>query len=61
MNQDQKEEELFDIFNKEIARELIIEAGGCGSDEELEEIWSKCGNNPYDAGILFSLLKLKNA
>jgi hypothetical protein len=44
-----------DIFNREIARELIIEAGGEGTDSEVDEILS-VSSNPWDAGILFAMI-----
>lgn len=52
-------EELEEIFNREIARELLMEAtGGEVNDELLKVVWAKCSGNPWNAVVMYNLLKI---
>lgn len=52
------EKTVNDVFTQEIARELIIEAGGEGTDAEVEEML-RVSSNPWDAGILYAMTRFK--
>ena len=52
------EEVLGHILNFEIALELLKEQNPNISDEEAEEIYAKCNGNPYNAPLLYQLIKL---
>lgn len=52
MNQEQE------FFQKEIARELLIEINPTITDQEVDEIWDMCKGNPFNAQLLFHLTKL---
>ena len=54
------EEVLGHILNFEIALELLKEQNPNITDEEAEEIYAKCNGNPYNAPILYQLIKLAN-
>lgn len=58
MTPEEQEALAFDTFNREIVRELIVEAGSAGTDDDVERIWSKCGGNPWNAGILWRMLHI---
>jgi hypothetical protein len=49
-------EELNEIYNQEIARELMLEHNSYFT----EEVWKLCGDNPWNAGVLYKLLEIKN-
>jgi len=49
-------ESIEDVFKFEIARELIIESGGSGSDEQTSHLLAAAKGNPYDCGILYAML-----
>lgn len=44
------------IFNKEIARELLIEEGADATDELVDRIL-EISPNPWDAAILYKVLQ----
>lgn len=47
-------EELQEIFNREIVRELL----GADADEaRIDQIWAACQGNPWNAGVLNAILK----
>ena len=52
------EEVLGHILNFEISLELLKEQNPNISDEEAEEIYAKCNGNPYNAPLLYQLIKL---
>jgi hypothetical protein len=49
-----------DILSIEIVRELLTEVNPNITDAEVNDIWSKCGGNPWNAQILYKLLSLRN-
>lgn len=53
------EEELELSLKKEIARELVFSKDQNVSDDDFEEIWLLCNNNPWNADIIYELLKFK--
>ena len=58
--EDLMNEDLTEIFNQEIARELMLEHNPNLTQEKFEEVWAKCQGNPWNAGILYKMLELKN-
>lgn len=46
-----------DILNLAIAEELIKEINPSVTQERVQEIWSVCMGNPWNAGILYQLLE----
>lgn len=50
------EDELQEIFNNEIARELMTEANPDVNDADIEYIYSNCEGNPWNAVILYFLI-----
>lgn len=48
--------DLEETFNKEIARELMLEVNPSVTDADVEFVYSACRPNPWDAGVLYSLL-----
>lgn len=50
--------ELDDVFNLEIARELLVDIDPNITDEDLSKLYSKCNGNPWNAPILYSMLKI---
>lgn len=53
-------EQINDILNQEIARELMLEHNPNLTQQKFEEVWSLCQGNPWNAGILYKMLELKN-
>lgn len=53
-------EQLNDILNQEIARELMLEHNPNLTEEKFQEVWQLCQNNPWNAGIMYKMLELKN-
>lgn len=51
------ERELYDVLNKEITRELLLEINPDISSQEVDEMWALCAGNPYNAPILYRLLQ----
>lgn len=49
-----------EIFNQEIARELMLEINPNLTQEKFEEVYNNCGGNPWNAGIMYKLLEIKN-
>lgn len=50
-----------DIIKFEIARELIIEAGGEGKDEQVQHILDLCKGHPWDCGVLYTIMEAAKA
>lgn len=50
--------DLGDVFNLEIARELLKNIDPAITDKDLSKLYSKCNGNPWNAPILYSMLKL---
>lgn len=46
-----------DILKFEISRELIVEAGGKGDDEQVQRILDLCKGNPWDCGKMYAILE----
>jgi hypothetical protein len=55
------EQELYNILQQEIAKELLLEEDPNITDEDIENIWKKCEGNPANAPILHALFKLTKA
>jgi len=53
-------EQLNEILNQEIARELMLEHNPDLTQEKFEEVWALCQGNPFNAGILYKLLEKMN-
>lgn len=53
------EDELINIFNAEIAKEILVEMGAKFTDEELTELITTCGNNPFNVGLLYTILEME--
>lgn len=51
------EQDIDDTFNKEIARELIIEHNPNATDAMVDTVWAACKGNPWNAGILYVMLE----
>lgn len=49
-----------DIINQEIARELMLEINPNLTEEKFQYVYSLCKGNPWNAGILYKMLELKN-
>ena len=45
-------------FKYNIARELLFQEDPDITEETIEKIWSHCNGNPWDAPVLFKLIKL---
>lgn len=54
------EENVPDIINLEIARELLLELNPKMSDEEISKIYSMCQGNPWNAPVLYSIIKVRD-
>lgn len=52
---------LENVFNLEVARELLREINESISDETVNEIWTLCNGNPWDAPILYKIIEIKNS
>ena len=50
-----------EILNFEIVTELLKKENPEISDEEIAVIFVKCFSNPWDAVIIYKLLKIANA
>lgn len=46
-----------ELFNKEIARECLLEIDPDRADDLLEIIWPICRGNPWNAVPLYHILK----
>jgi hypothetical protein len=51
-------ETIDEIFNKEIARELLIEADPDITDDIVDRIYEACKGNPWNAPALYKIMKL---
>ena len=51
------EEELSDIFNKEILRELMMETDPEVTDEEVDKYFDMSNKNPWDGKLLYEIQK----
>jgi hypothetical protein len=51
-------QDLENIFNLEVARELLLEENPTITDEEVNNIWIMCENNPWNAPILYKMITL---
>ena len=49
------EEELSDILNKEILRELMMETDPEVTDEEVDKYFDMSNKNPWDAELLYKI------
>lgn len=47
-----------DLLNQEIARELMLQINPNLSQEQFEKVYNLCGNNPWNAPILYKLLDM---
>lgn len=54
------EEELATVLNFNIAKELLKQINPNLSDGEILDIFEKCQGNPFNAPILYQLLKNEN-
>jgi hypothetical protein len=54
-----KDSELSVEFKISIIEEMLKEITPTISKEEIQEIWLRCDRNPWNAGVLYTLLKLK--
>lgn len=54
------DEMMREILNQEIARELMLEINPNLTQEKFEEVYNNCGGNPWNAGIMYKLLEIKN-
>jgi hypothetical protein len=52
------EQDLVNIFNLEVARELLLEENPSITDEEVNNVWGNCGNNPWNAPIVYKLMRI---
>ena len=52
------EDVLEDTFNLEIARELILAEDSNADNDTVERIWSMCNGNPWNAPVLYNILKV---
>lgn len=50
--------ELNEIMNQEIARELILEINPQLTDDEFDNFWPMCKGKPFDAPILYKIKTL---
>lgn len=50
--------EMVEMFNKEVARELLLEQDPTIADSVVDRIWEACAGNPFDAPILHKLINL---
>lgn len=57
---DEYYDDLNDVFNQEIARELLLELDPDLTDTTFDYVWSMAQGNPWNCPILFELLKDKH-
>jgi hypothetical protein len=50
-------EELNNILNQEIARELLLEKEPDLSDTTFDFIWSLSQGNPFDCPVMYDIMK----
>lgn len=51
---------IMDSFNFEIVRELLLEIDDEITTEEIHKIYDLCQGNPWNAGILYQILRGNN-
>lgn len=51
---------MYELFNKCLCEELLRENVPNISQDAIDEIWEKVKPNPWDAVIMYHLLRLKN-
>jgi len=51
--------DLSDIFNQEIARELMLEIEPDLTEERFRQVLDLCDGNPWNAGLLYKMTELK--
>lgn len=51
-------DDIVDVFTTELVRELLTEVDANVTDEEVVAISKICGNNPWDAPLVYKILKL---
>lgn len=53
------DDQLNEILNKEIVREILIQEEANNVDDALvDKIWAACGNNPWNAAVMYGIFKL---
>jgi len=52
--------DLNNILNQEIARELLLELDPDLTDTTFDYVWSIAQGNPYNCPVLFNILKAMN-
>ena len=52
--------EIVDKFNFSIAEELIKEINPSVTEERIAEVCKMCSGNPWNAGILYLMIELRN-
>lgn len=52
------QKEIVEMFNKEVARELLLEQDPNIADSVVDRVWEACAGNPFDAPILHKLINL---
>ena len=50
--------EINDILNQEIVRELLLEKDPNLPDVVFNSVWQLCKKNPWDAPIIYEMLKI---
>jgi len=53
------EDEVAEVLNREIVRELMMEVNPVCTADEVDFIWKRCQGNPWNAKILYSLINNK--
>ena len=48
-----------EVFDREVARELMLEIDENVSDEDVSRIWEMCDGNPWNAGILYRMVRMR--
>ena len=50
-----------EAFNTAIVEELLREIEPSVTEEKIQEIWKLCRGNPWNATLLYQILKLKTS
>lgn len=48
---------LEESFNLAIAEELMREVNPNVTEDDIKCVWSNCGGNPWNAGILYTMIR----
>lgn len=56
---DSIKDEIEEEFNFQIVKELILEINKNETEQTMLDIWSKCRNNPWNAGIIYSMIRCR--